>query len=124
MDALGTPIVHQHIYVNGGGNDVKVAGRDLNTFSPDPVSPPIDNSGVPSPRLGKYAKRVLAFVIPLLVGTPPGSPLSPPSLWPQGKSALCRDGQYSPSHTRSGTCSHHGGVAQWRFAADDPYWRR
>jgi hypothetical protein len=27
--------------------------------------------------------------------------------------ALCRDGQLSYSATRSGTCSHHGGVAQW-----------
>ena len=28
-------------------------------------------------------------------------------------SALCRDGAYSYSRHRSGTCSWHGGVAQW-----------
>jgi hypothetical protein len=32
---------------------------------------------------------------------------------PQGATAQCRDGSYSFSHSRSGTCSHHGGVAKW-----------
>jgi uncharacterized protein YraI len=32
---------------------------------------------------------------------------------PAGASARCRDGSYSFSRSRSGTCSHHGGVAQW-----------
>jgi hypothetical protein len=32
---------------------------------------------------------------------------------PQGASAQCRDGTYSFSHHRSGTCSRHGGVAAW-----------
>jgi hypothetical protein len=32
---------------------------------------------------------------------------------PSGASAKCRDGTYSFSHSRSGTCSHHGGVAEW-----------
>jgi hypothetical protein len=27
--------------------------------------------------------------------------------------AVCRDGAYSYSASRSGTCSGHGGVAQW-----------
>jgi hypothetical protein len=27
--------------------------------------------------------------------------------------AICRDGAYSYSAHRSGTCSHHGGVAEW-----------
>jgi hypothetical protein len=30
-----------------------------------------------------------------------------------GISAICNDGTYSMSRTRSGTCSHHGGVRQW-----------
>ena len=30
-----------------------------------------------------------------------------------GASAICRDGTYSYSQHRQGTCSHHGGVAQW-----------
>lgn len=32
---------------------------------------------------------------------------------PAGATALCRDGTYSFSRNRSGTCSHHGGVAKW-----------
>ena len=32
---------------------------------------------------------------------------------PDGASAQCRDGTYSFSHHRRGTCSHHGGVAEW-----------
>jgi hypothetical protein len=31
---------------------------------------------------------------------------------PDGASAQCRDGTYSFSQHRSGTCSHHGGVGQ------------
>ena len=32
---------------------------------------------------------------------------------PAGASARCRDGTYSLSRSRRGTCSHHGGVADW-----------
>jgi hypothetical protein len=32
---------------------------------------------------------------------------------PKGATAQCRDGEYSFSHSRRGTCSHHGGVAKW-----------
>jgi uncharacterized protein YgiM (DUF1202 family) len=32
---------------------------------------------------------------------------------PSGASARCSDGTYSFSQNRRGTCSHHGGVAQW-----------
>lgn len=36
-----------------------------------------------------------------------------PSSVPSGATARCRDGTYSFSKHRSGTCSHHGGVATW-----------
>jgi hypothetical protein len=32
---------------------------------------------------------------------------------PAGATARCEDGTYSFSESRSGTCSHHGGVAAW-----------
>ena len=32
---------------------------------------------------------------------------------PAGATAQCVDGTYSFSQTHSGTCSHHGGVAEW-----------
>lgn len=40
------------------------------------------------------------------------SPAYAPSV-PAGATAICGDGTYSFSQHRSGTCSHHGGVAQW-----------
>ena len=40
------------------------------------------------------------------------SPAYAPSR-PAGASAKCRDGTYSFSQNRRGTCSHHGGVATW-----------
>lgn len=36
-----------------------------------------------------------------------------PSDHPIGASALCKDGTYSYSQNRRGTCSHHGGVKNW-----------
>lgn len=33
------------------------------------------------------------------------------------QTAVCRDGSYSYSQHRSGTCSHHGGVARWGSGA-------
>jgi hypothetical protein len=36
---------------------------------------------------------------------------------PPGATARCHDGTYSFSQTRSGTCSHHGGVARWLSAS-------
>src|ERR1035437_6486657 len=35
------------------------------------------------------------------------------SIAPKGATAQCRDGTYSFSQSRRGTCSHHGGVAKW-----------
>ena len=32
---------------------------------------------------------------------------------PAGATALCRDGSYSFSQSRRGTCSYHGGVRTW-----------
>jgi len=38
---------------------------------------------------------------------------TPDNSVPAGASAQCRDGTYSFSQSRRGTCSHHGGVARW-----------
>lgn len=39
---------------------------------------------------------------------------------PVGASAECGDGLYSHSVTRSGTCSHHGGVEEWCPCGSQP----
>ena len=44
--------------------------------------------------------------VPSPTGTADGKP-------PAGATAHCRDGTFSFSRTRQGTCSHHGGVAEW-----------
>lgn len=41
------------------------------------------------------------------------SPTPPANAPPAGATAQCRDGSYSFSQHRRGTCSHHGGVARW-----------
>jgi len=43
------------------------------------------------------------------------SPTKAPA-WPAGSSAKCWDGTYSYSQSRRGTCSHHGGVATWKWS--------
>ncbi|WP_079017311.1 DUF3761 domain-containing protein [Mycobacterium tuberculosis] len=45
--------------------------------------------------------------IPAPRQVPPGSGAPP------GATAICRDGSYSFSTHRSGTCSRHGGVLSW-----------
>lgn len=42
-----------------------------------------------------------------------GNCVHSPSNDPVGATAKCRDGSYSYSQSHRGTCSHHGGVAQW-----------
>lgn len=39
---------------------------------------------------------------------------------PPGATAVCRDGTYSFSQSRSGTCSRHGGVARWLAGTSAP----
>ena len=41
------------------------------------------------------------------------SPKASASGPPRGAKAKCRDGTYSFSKSRSGTCANHGGVAKW-----------
>jgi hypothetical protein len=119
MDKTDEARAQQNVSVKGDHNYVIVAAGDV----------VIEKHKEPRRRtvskpIGAYAARVVAFILVSLVGAPmPNSPLSRSIAWPDGKSALCRDGTFSPSQTRSGTCSHHRGVAEWRFAADDPYWR-
>ena len=57
-------------------------------------------ASVPSMSLGAYGAGTSA-------GTSSGSTST------SGATAQCRDGSYSNSQHRSGTCSHHGGVARW-----------
>jgi hypothetical protein len=55
-----------------------------------------------------FALALLALTVVAVAVSTPASATPPP-----GATARCRDGTYSFSQHRSGTCSHHGGVAQW-----------
>ena len=59
-------------------------------------------------RVTAPTRRVLGLAVVALVLVPPAGGSPPP-----GASAQCRDGTYSYSQHRSGTCSDHGGVAKW-----------
>jgi uncharacterized protein DUF3761 len=137
MEPSAQPGVHQNVHVDGNGNTVIVVGRDFISYSSDAsASQPLPNATVKTGRakssrrwLGAPAGVLTSLTAAILAVTAPQSPLHsrisliPTSVWPDGKTALCRDGWYSQSHHRSGTCSSHGGVARWRFAANDPFWR-
>jgi uncharacterized protein YraI len=78
-------------------------------------------------RSGYAAQRYLVRTRPMVRGTSGAtgrgyvnsrgqwvpSPRYSPNGPPAGASARCRDGTYSFSRSRRGTCSHHGGVARW-----------
>jgi uncharacterized protein DUF3761 len=107
MEPNAKPSTSQKVKVSGKWNIVIVVGRDF-------VISPIVMFGI----LAALAIMPPQARLHSLVS------LSSTTNWPEGKTALCRDGRYSQSHHRSGTCSSHGGVAQWRFAAEDAFWRR
>jgi hypothetical protein len=74
-------------------------------------SPPISVSSIQRPRRispTPVAGRSYINVDGIRVPSPVFSETKP-----AGASARCRDGSYSFSMHRRGTCSHHGGVAEW-----------
>jgi serine/threonine-protein kinase len=74
------------------------------TASPTPVTTP-----TPSP-----SPKAAATSAPPAPPPPPAPPADPyAAATAAGASAVCADGSWSFSKTRSGTCSHHGGVHWW-----------
>jgi hypothetical protein len=69
-------------------------------LAPVATSPPVTATGCPN---GTYVNTAGNTVC-----RPAASESAPP-----GATAQCRDGDYSYSQSRSGTCSGHGGVAHW-----------
>jgi hypothetical protein len=79
------------------------AGHVVQVFLRFPA-PPSLASGSPSSTRGYINSQ--GDWVPSPTRTPDGQP-------PSGASAQCRDGTYSFSRSRRGTCSHHGGVSRW-----------
>lgn len=54
-----------------------------------------------------------APVVTPTMPAPTARAAAPTGAAPSNATALCKDGTYSMSQHRSGTCSRHGGVSQW-----------
>lgn len=63
------------------------------------ATPSVPSAGVGDPTAGEYTNAR-------------GNEVESPDGSAAGASARCADGTYSHSQTRSGTCSHHGGIAK------------
>ena len=61
--------------------------------------------------------RLALFVVSVVVALTAAAAFAAP---PPGAAAQCRDGTYSYSQHRSGTCSSHGGVAVWQSGGASP----
>ena len=122
MDTTAPPHLQQDVGTVGNNNIVIVAGGDV--FVGSPVSGRGGKRGRGGSRRWLGAGVLTFIASATLVTWEARSHLSPSFDWPEGKSARCKDGWYSQSQTRSGTCSSHGGVAAWRYAADHPFWNR
>jgi hypothetical protein len=83
------------------------------TVAPTPTPTPVATPApTPKPTVASAATYCGAGHYINTAGNCVPSPVQAPSA-PAGATAQCRDGSYSFSQSRSGTCSHHGGVAVW-----------
>lgn len=96
------------------GNSAPQTQPSVNTFTPTqqeykpivapPYAPPVQSS--PQLSNDNYYTNVSGNTVHSPAYTSDNSV-------PAGASARCRDGTYSFSQHRQGTCSHHGGVSTW-----------
>ena len=113
--AVATPLSvsqQQSIHERATGNSVTP------TYTPTPTAINANNPSL-TPTTIPSATAVTPILLPTKVPTStypsvyiPPSDLTIPDNG-SGASAICNDGTYSYSAHRRGTCSHHGGVAQW-----------
>jgi len=92
----------------GNANKLACKGQSANA-----VVLPSANSSQP-PRSTRAQPTSEATHAPLSTrSTPSPAPTRTQAAGPDGASAQCKDGTYSHSARRAGTCSHHRGVATW-----------
>ena len=77
---------------------------------PKPAPSPTPNASAPATTSGPCAADYYRNVNGVCVHRPVKTQ---GSAVPAGATAQCRDGSYSFSQHRRGTCSLHGGVARW-----------
>ncbi len=106
-------------FASGNGSETSTYVPPTAVTQPAAVQQATVNSNTPTP-VYTLPKQKAPETVPLSndnyytnsAGNKVHSPAYAPSR-PAGASAQCRDGTYSFSQSRRGTCSHHGGVATW-----------
>lgn len=89
-------------YVNSDPalTEITPSKAPISSHTPVPVTSNNDTSLAPN----GYYENMDGLLVP--------RPYEAPTV-PAGATARCQDGAYSSSLNHSGTCSHHGGVAEW-----------
>jgi Protein of unknown function (DUF3761) len=85
------------------------------TKAPAPAAPAATPAATPPPSTVPPPAAAAKPAAPATTAKPAASAPSSTSgnTDPTGATAKCKDGTYSKSQHRSGTCSSHGGVAEW-----------
>jgi len=79
-----------------------------------PTATPVPPTTTPVPPTATLRPPTATPVPPTATPVPLPTPVPRPApAVPSNVTAVCRDGTYSYSQHRQGTCSHHGGVAYW-----------
>jgi len=87
-----------------------LVGLTWQQAQPKPAPSPTPNASAPATTCGPCAADYYRNVNGVCVHRPVKTQ---GSAVPAGATAQCRDGSYSFSQHRRGTCSRHGGVARW-----------
>jgi hypothetical protein len=91
---------------------VKALSKTQNQAAISPPSSPLAESPSPATQVQSKSRESHSAVT---IEQPDPKRRQAQEEIPTGASALCRDGAYSFSQHRRGTCSHHGGVARWLY---------
>jgi hypothetical protein len=126
--AATSPAPSTQVAGTGGGRQTSLATpRSENSSAPTTTAAPSPTPPAePSPSASTAPAAAPPAVQPVPTPKKSAAPVPPtatdpyaaqkaqdPALRAQGISAICADGTYSSSASRSGTCSHHGGVHWW-----------
>jgi len=92
-----------------GGVNKSAAASAPAAATPAPAAAPAAKAATPAPAATKPATTKAATT----KAAPAATTTATAAGAPAGSTAKCKDGTYSKSKTRSGTCSRHGGVDTW-----------
>jgi hypothetical protein len=101
---------------HGGVQKAKKAKAD--TAAAAPAAAPAATAAAPKAAAAPAPAAAPAAAKPSVMAKSAAAPTAAAGASdPAGASAKCKDGTYSHSKHHSGTCSKHGGVAEWLTAA-------